>query len=103
MNGTYTGITQVINYFKPEEIKNFEIEANRLLQSVGSKQIKSTKTLTTSVDANTAAAPAPAPLENILKRTKTLDENIHKKRVKLFLGYRYAYGAMMKENQQKKK
>ena len=101
LNGTYTGITQVINYFKPEEIKNFEIEANKLLQSVGSKQIKSTTTLTTSVDANTAAA-APAPLENILKRTKTLDENIHKKRVKLFLGYRYAYGAMMKENQQKK-
>ena len=42
LNDTYTGITQVINYFKPEEIKNFEIEANKLLQSVGSKQIKST-------------------------------------------------------------
>ena len=38
---------------------------------------------------------------SIMKRTKTLDESIHRKRVKLFLGYRYAYGAM-KENQQKK-
>ena len=86
--------------FKNSRYFCLEIEANRLLQSGGSKQINSTTTLTTSVDANIAAA-APAPLENILKRTKTLDENIHKKRVKLFLGYRYAYGAMMKENQQK--
>jgi hypothetical protein len=88
LNGTYTGITQIIDYFKPEEIKALKVEANMLLDSVGSKQIKVGKRV--------------APLKNILKRTKTLDENIHKKRVKLFLGYRYAYGTMLKENQQKK-
>ena len=91
LNGTYTGVTQVLNYFSSEDILSFERSANTLLNSVGSQQVISSSKLMES-SSNSRSS---------MKRTKTLDESIHRKRVKLFLGYRYAYGAM-KENQQKK-
>ena len=91
LNGTYTGVTQFLNYFSREDILNFESSADALLNSVGSQQVLSSSQTMESAS-NTLLS---------MKRSKTLDESIHRKRVKLFLGYRYAYGAM-KENQQKK-
>ena len=91
LNGTYTGVTQFLNYFSSEDILSFERHADTLLNSVGSQQVMPSSKLMES-SSNSCS---------IMKRTKTLDESIHRKRVKLFLGYRYAYGAM-KENQQKK-
>lgn len=80
LNGTYIGITQILDYFTPVQICGFERDANTILRCVES----GTHWLPESEEER-AAAPAIAYL-------RTLDKNEQRKRLKLFLGYRYAYG-----------
>eukprot|EP00945_MAST-04E_sp_MAST-4E-sp1_P000480 g480.t1 len=85
MNGTYVGITQVINYFNEAQLLSFENDAEITIQSAHETLQPVINLLTGKPTENETAKPT-------IKGKMTIDKNDSRKRLKLFLGYRYAYG-----------
>ena len=96
LNGTYVGITQIVDYFTPGEILGMERSANSVINSIVPPPVPAINLLhhdgkmePATLNGNDDGEQTPVCLE----RAMTVDRNDHRKRVKVFLGYRYAYGA----------